>query len=84
MSHEQTGDIIIFAELDEGGLVGKKRTAEEDESISDSIDELSTDYDYDEGYIGTNVIEDIRYGNYAHPYIDTKYSIFKMRDCIYF
>ena len=37
-SHEQTGNIIHFAQFEEGGLVEKDHNAEEGESISDSID----------------------------------------------
>ena len=48
-SHEQTGDIITFAKFEEGNLLENKINTEEDESISNSIDELYTDNDSDDG-----------------------------------
>ena len=42
-SHEHTGDIITFAQFEDGDLVENGCNAEEDESIPYSIDELSTD-----------------------------------------
>ena len=41
--HEQNGEIVTVANFEEGGLVFLKSNAEEYESISASIDELSTD-----------------------------------------
>ena len=38
-SHEQTGDIINFAQFEEVGLVGNEFNVAEDESILASIDE---------------------------------------------
>ena len=40
---------------------------EEDEPISASIDELSTDEDSDDGSINTNALEDIQVGRQIHP-----------------
>ena len=49
------------------GLVGEKgNVAENNESISDSIDESSTDDDYDDISISTNYLEENRDGNYIH------------------
>ena len=45
--HEQTGEIITFAQFEEGDLVQKESNSEEDESIPYSIDELSTYNDSD-------------------------------------
>ena len=42
-----------------GGLAENEWNAEEDESIFPSTDELSTENDSDDGYISTNVLEDI-------------------------
>ena len=39
LSHEQTGDIITFAQFEEGNLVENKRNKKEDESILAPIDE---------------------------------------------
>ena len=41
-SHEQNGGIINFAKFEEWNLVKNEHNSEEDESISASIDELST------------------------------------------
>ena len=55
--HEQTGGIINFAQFEEKYLVGKKRNTENDESILASIDESSTDDDYNEGSVSTNTLK---------------------------
>ena len=47
-----------------------------------SIDELSTDDEYDEGYISTNAIEDIWNGKNLHTDINTRYARLKIRDRI--
>ena len=68
-SHEQTGDIITFANFEEHNLEENEHNAEEDESISDSMNELSMDDDYDDGYICTNAIKNIWDGSQIHPEI---------------
>ena len=57
-SHEQTGNIITFAQFEERNSVENKHNAEEDESILDSIDESSTENDSDKGYISTSALKD--------------------------
>ena len=52
------------------------------DSILDSINESSTDDEYDDRYISTNTLGDIRDGNYVHPDINTRDTRFKIRDCI--
>ena len=59
-----------------------ERNTAEDESILGSIDESSTDDDYDGGYISTNVLEDIRDGNHIHPDINARDYILKIHDPI--
>ena len=54
--HEQTGNIITFAQFEEVNLVENERNVEEDESISSSIDELYTYNDSDDGSISTNAL----------------------------
>ena len=46
----------------------------EDQSILASVDESSTWYDSDDGYISTNDLDDIIYGNYVHSKI-TQYML---------
>ena len=48
----------------------------------DSIDDSSTDYNSDYGFIGTNSIEDIQYGNQMHPYISARDARLKICDRI--
>ena len=58
-SHEQTGDIINYAQFEEDDLVENGCNAEEYKLISYSIDEFSTDDDPDDGSISTNALEEI-------------------------
>ena len=81
-SHEQTGGIITFAQFEERDLVVNERNVSENESISDSIDESSTDNDSDDGYISMNFLKDIQYGNYVHQYINTRDTRLKIHDRI--
>ena len=57
-----------------GSLVENERNAEEDESISSSIYELSTDDESKNGSISTNNPEDIQDGNYIHLEIRARYA----------
>ena len=45
-----------------------------------SIDELSIDDDYDDGYIRTNNIKDIQDGNHVNSDVNPKYNRFKVCD----
>ena len=47
-----------------------------------SIEESSTDDDSYDGYIRTDALEDIRYGNSVHTYINARYSRLKIHDQI--
>ena len=79
--YEQTGVIITFFKFKEGGLVENKLNVEEEESISDSIDDSSTYDDSDHSYISINALEDIQDGSQIHPDLNAKYAILKMLDC---
>ena len=59
--------MINFEHFEEGDLLEPECNSEEDESISASIDELSTDNEYNYGYICTNYPEDIRDECQIHP-----------------
>ena len=74
--------LYIFAQFKEGDLVEDERNAEVDESISSSIDELSTEDHSDDGSISTNAAEDIQDESQIHPDINTSDAIFKIRDRI--
>ena len=47
-SHEQTGNIITFSQFEEGCFLGNGHTLVKEESILDSIDELSEDDNFDD------------------------------------
>ena len=65
--YEQTGDIITFAQFEEGDLVENEPNVEEEKPIFDSIDESYTDDESDDGSISTNSLEDIQDGSQIHP-----------------
>ena len=50
--------------------------------MTDSIDESSTDDDSYDVSMSTNALEDIQDGKYVYPYINARYSRFKIHDCI--
>ena len=81
-SHEQTGDIIPFAQFEECNLVENERCEEEDESNLSTIDELSTEDESEYGSISTNVFEDIQYESQIHPDINARDARLKVRDRI--
>ena len=83
LSHEQTGDIITFAQFEEGNLVVNEcNVGEDNELMSASIDDSSTDDDSGDGSISMKALEDIRDGNHVHTGINTRYVRFKIRDHI--
>ena len=81
-SHEQTGDTIIFEQFEEVNLVGNKQNIAKDESISASVDDSSTDDDYDDVSLSKNAIEDIWDEKRAHLDINARYYRLKIRDNI--
>ena len=75
-SKEQTGDVITFAQFEEGNLLNATRNDTEsgDESDSKSImmskrdmENLGKTEKFDEGLISTEMLQDIRDGNHNHP-----------------
>ena len=80
--HEQNSDIITFEQFKEGNLAVNQRNVVEDQYISASIDESSTDNNSDDGYISTNALGDSRYGNYLHPDINAIYARLKIHEHI--
>ena len=81
-SHEQNGNIITFAQFEEGGVLENNRNAEENKSISAPIDESSTDNEYNGGSISTSTIEDIQNGNKIHPELNARDARLKISECI--
>ena len=74
-SNKQTGDLITFAQFEEGNLIENECNAEEEKSISD--------YDDSDGESkSTNIIKDIRDGSQIHPKIGAREARFKIRDLI--
>ena len=83
LSNEQTGDIITFAQFEEGNLVVNEcNVGEDNELMSASIDDSSTDDDSGDWSISMKALEDIRDGNHVHTGINTRYVRFKIRDHI--
>ena len=78
----KTGNIITFEQFEEDNLVEKKRNVEEDESISYSIDELSTNDESDHGSISRKYLKYIKDGRQIHTYINTRYDRLRTGDGI--
>ena len=78
-SKEQTGDVIMFAQVEEGNLLTETRNDTEsgDESDSESIMMSKQDMEnidekekFDDNLISKETLHDIRDGNQTHPNID--------------
>ena len=81
-SHEKTGDIITFAQFEEGSLVVNECNIREDESNSVLIDESSTGNDFNDVYKRTEAIDDIWDGNHVNSGISTRYDKLKIHEHI--
>ena len=90
-SKEQTGNIITFAQFEEGDLLTETRNDTEsgDESDSESIMMSEKDMEnvdetekFDDDLISTEPIHDIRDGNQTHPKIDKREARLAIRDRI--
>ena len=80
-SKEQNGNVITFAQFEEGNLLSETRNDTEtgDESNSESImmserdmENLGKTEKCDEGLITTELLQDIRDGNQTHPEINKR------------
>ena len=78
--HEQTGDIITFAQFEEGDLVENEWNLEEEESILTSIDKTSEDNDSNDVSISKDNHRDIQDGNHVHMNITERDYILKICD----
>ena len=90
-SKEQTGNVITFAQFEEGGLLTETRNDTEsgDESDIESImmseqdmENLDEKEKFDDDHISTETLHDIRDGNQTHPKIDKREARLKIRDHI--
>ena len=90
-SKEQTGDVIMFAQFEEGNLLSETRNDTEsgDESDSESIMMSERDMEnidetekFDDGIISTEMLQDIRDGNQNHPKINKREARMAIRDHI--
>ena len=90
-SKEQTGDVITFAQFEEGVLLSEtcNDTESGDESDSKSIMMIKKDMEnldqtekFDDDLISTETLHDIRDGNQTHPSIDKREARMAIRDRI--
>ena len=90
-SKEHTGDVITFAQFEEGNLLTETRNDTEsgDESDSESImmsekdmENIDENEKFDDDLISTETLHDIRDGNQTHPNIDKREARLKIRDRI--
>ena len=90
-SREQTGDVITFAQFEQGYILTKTRNDAEsgDESDNESImmsekdtDAINSGDDSNHDIIYTEMLEDIRDGSQNHPNVNIRETRYKIRDRI--
>ena len=90
-SKEQTGDIITFAQFEEGDWLSETRNDTESDDASDSESIMMSERDMenlgktekcDEGLITTELLQDIRDRNQTHPEINKREARMAIRDRI--
>ena len=90
-SREQTGDIITFAQFEEGNILTETRNDTEigDESDNESImmskqdmDAINSGDDSDHDLISTEMLEDICDWSQTHPNVNRREARYKIRDRI--
>ena len=83
-SREQTGNIITFAQFEEGNILTKTFNDAEsgDESDDESIMTMDSSDDSDHDLISTEVLEDIRDGSQTHLNVNRRGACYKKRDRI--
>ena len=81
-SHEKTGNVVTFAQFEEGNLLENECNLLGDQSISDSIDDSSTKDNSDEIIISTKTIKYIWYLKHVYPNINVRDARFKIHDRI--
>ena len=90
-SKEQTGNVIMFAQFEEGNLLTETRNDAESGYESDSKSIMMSEQDtenldekenLDDDLISTETLHAIRDGNQTHPSIDKREARLKIRDRI--
>ena len=90
-SKEQTGDIITFAQFEEGNLLTETCNDKESDDESDNESIMMSEQDmenldekekFNDDLISTETLHDIRDGNQTHPNIDKREARLKIRDRI--
>ena len=88
---EKIGDVITFAQFEEGNLLTETRNDTESGDKSDSksfmvseqyMENINEKENFDEDHISTETLHDIRDGNQTHPNIDKREARLKIRDHI--
>ena len=81
---EQTGDIIMFKQFEEGNILTKTRNYAEsgDESDDESILTMDSGDESDHDIISMEMLEDIRDGSQTHPNVNRIEARHKIRDSI--
>ena len=86
---EQTGDVIMFTQFEEGNILTETRNDAEigDESDNESImmskqdmENINSNDKSDYDLISTEMLEDIRDGSQTHPNVDKREASYKIRD----
>ena len=90
-SKEQTGDVITFAQFEEGNILNKSRNDAEsgDESNNKLImmskqdmEDINSSDGSDHDLISTEMLEDIHDGIQIHPNVNRREARYKIRDRI--
>ena len=88
---KKTGDIITFAQFDEGNILTKTRNDAESGNESDNksivtsekdIENLESNEKSDHDLISMEMVEDICDGSQTHPKINKREARYKIRDHI--
>ena len=88
---EQTGNVITFAQFEEGSILTEtcNDTESGDESDSKSLmmkkqdmENLDFNEKSDHDIISTEMLEDICDGSHTHPNVNIREARYKIRDCI--
>ena len=88
-SREQTGDVIMFAQFEEGNILTETRNDAEsgEESDNESImmseqdmENLDSNEQSDHDLISTEMLEDIHDGSQTHPNVNKREARYKIRD----
>ena len=90
-SKEQTGNVITFAQFEEGNLITETRNNKESDDKLDSESIMMSEKDmeningkekFDDDLISTETLHDIHDGNQTHPSMDKREACLEIRDRI--